>query len=130
MEPEVDHEFKLEAVRLIKERGVSYAQAWHDLGVHQSQLRSWVKALADDPQHAFPGQGQMKPEQLEIAQLKREVIRLKAERDILKKAAAGVGRLAKTSVRGSKGPCCRAAMYRGSIVSTSPLTSAGWCRVP
>ena len=81
-------EFKLEAVRLIKERGVSYAQASHDLSVHQSQLRTWVKALADDPQHAFPGQGQMKPEQLEIAQLKREVIRLKAERDILKKAAA------------------------------------------
>ncbi len=79
-------EFKL-TVRLIKERGVSYAQASQDLGVHQSQLRSWVKALADDPQHAFPGQGQMKPEQLEIAQLKREVIRLKAERDILKKAA-------------------------------------------
>ncbi|HEY5253041.1 MAG TPA: IS3 family transposase [Acidobacteriaceae bacterium] len=78
-------EFKLEAVRLIKERGVSYAQASHDLSVHQSQLRGWVKALADDPQHAFPGQGQMKPEQLEIAQLKREVIRLKAERDILKK---------------------------------------------
>jgi transposase len=47
-----------------------------------------VKSLADDPQHAFPGQGQMKPEQLEIAQLKREVIKLKAERDILKKAAA------------------------------------------
>ena len=78
-------EFKLEAVRLIKERGVSYAQASLDLGVHQSQLRSWVKALAGDPQQAFPGQGQMKPEQLEIAQLKREVIRLKAERDILKK---------------------------------------------
>jgi transposase len=75
-------------VRLIKERGVSYTQASQDLGVHQSQLRGWVKALADDPQHAFPGQGQMKPEQLEIAQLKREVIRLKAERDILKKAAA------------------------------------------
>ena len=81
-------EFKLEAVRLIKERGVSYAQASHDLSVHRSQLRGWVKSLADDPQHAFPGQGQMKPEQLEIAQLKREVIKLKAERDILKKAAA------------------------------------------
>jgi transposase len=60
-------EFKLEAVRLIRERGVSYAQASQDLSVHQSQLRNWVKALADDPQHAFPGQGQMKPEQLEIA---------------------------------------------------------------
>lgn len=38
----------------------------------------------DDPQHAFPGAGRMKPEQLEITRLKREVIRLKAERDILK----------------------------------------------
>ena len=27
-------EFKLEAVRLIKQRGVSYAQAAHDLDVH------------------------------------------------------------------------------------------------
>jgi len=81
-------EFKLEAVRLIKERGVSYMQAAQDLGVHPTQLRHWVKALADDPQHAFPGQGQMKPEQLEIARLKREVTKLKAERDILKKAAA------------------------------------------
>jgi transposase-like protein len=45
-------EFKLEAVRLIKERGVAYAQASLDLGVHQSQLRGWVKALAGDPQHA------------------------------------------------------------------------------
>src|SRR2546430_2843710 len=81
-------EFKLEAVRLIKDRGVWYAQAGQDLGVHQSQLRSWVKAFADDPQDAFPGQGQMKPEQLEIARLKREVTKLKAERDILKKAAA------------------------------------------
>jgi transposase-like protein len=81
-------EFKLEAVRLIKDRGVSYTQAAQDLGVHQSQLRDWVKKLADDPQHAFPGQGQMKPEQFEIAQLRREVTKLKAERDILKKAAA------------------------------------------
>ena len=81
-------EFKLEAVRLIKQRGVGYAQASQDLGVHQSQLRSWVKALADDPAQAFPGQGQMKPEQAEIARLKREVTKLKAERDILKKAAA------------------------------------------
>ena len=52
-------EFKLEAVRLIKERGVSYAQAAEELGVHPTQLRNWVKQLVDDRQHAFPGQGQM-----------------------------------------------------------------------
>jgi len=81
-------EFKLEAVRLIKDRGVSVAQASQDLGVHGTVLRSWVKAFAEDPQQAFPGHGQQKPEAAEIARLKREVARLKAERDILKKAAA------------------------------------------
>src|SRR3979409_1398445 len=81
-------EFKLEAVRLIKDRGVSYVQASQDLNVHPSQLPDWVKSFSEEPQQAFPGNGQMKPEQLEIAQLKREVAKLKAERDILKKAAA------------------------------------------
>ena len=42
-------EFKLEAARLIRDRGVSYMQAARDLSVHQSQLRNWVKAFADDP---------------------------------------------------------------------------------
>jgi transposase len=46
------------------------------------------RELAGDPQHAFPGQGQMKPEQAEIARLKKEVAKLRMERDILKKAAA------------------------------------------
>ena len=45
-------------------------------------------SCAADPQHAFPGHGQMKPEQLEIDRLRKEVAKLKAERDILKKAAA------------------------------------------
>ncbi len=81
-------EFKVEAVKLVRERGVSVAQAARDLDIHENMLRKWVKDFAADPQHAFPGQGQMKPEQLEIERLRREVIKLKAERDILKKAAA------------------------------------------
>jgi transposase-like protein len=60
-------EFKLEAVRPIEQRGLSYARASKDLGVHPTQLRNWVKQLADDLQQAFPGHGQMKPEQLAIA---------------------------------------------------------------
>ena len=77
-------EFKLEAVKLVRGRGVTVAQAARDLDLHENLLRKWVKDFAADPQHAFPGQGQMKPEQLEIAQLKREVTKLKAERDIKK----------------------------------------------
>ena len=81
-------EFKLEAVKLVGERGVTVAQAARDLDLHENVLRKWVRELSAAPQHAFPGQGQMKPEQLEIERLRREVQKLKAERDILKKAAA------------------------------------------
>ena len=81
-------EFKLEAVRLVRERGVSVAQAARDLDLHENLLRKWVKEFAADPGQAFPGQGHVKPEQLEIERLRREVAKLKAERDILKKAAA------------------------------------------
>jgi len=72
-------------VKLIRERGVTVAQASRDLSVHGMVLRNWMKAFADDPQHAFPGHGQLKPEQAEIARMKREVTKLKAERDIIKK---------------------------------------------
>ena len=81
-------EFKLEAVRLVRDRGVTVAQASRDLDLHENLLRKWVKDFAVDPQHAFPGPGQMKPEQLEIERLRREVTKLKAERVILRKAAA------------------------------------------
>ena len=78
-------EFNVEAVKLIRERGVTVAQASRDLGVHGTVLRRWVQECAADSQQAFPGQGQMKPEQAELARLRREVLKLKAERDILKK---------------------------------------------
>jgi transposase len=77
-------EFKVEAVKLVRERGVAVKQAARDLNVHENVLRKWVKDFASDPQHAFPGHGQMKPEQLEIERRRREVQKLKAERDILK----------------------------------------------
>ena len=81
-------EFKVEAVRLVRERGVSVAQASRDIDVHENVLRKWVKGFGSDPKQAFPGHGQQKPEQQEIDRLRREVAKLKAERDILKKAAA------------------------------------------
>lgn len=88
-------EFKIEAVRLVRERGVSVPQAARDLDLHENMLRRWVKEMSVDPTQAFPGNGQMKPEQLEIDRLRREVAKLRAERDILKKAAAFFAREAK-----------------------------------
>jgi transposase len=81
-------EFKLEAVKLVRDRGVAVAQACRNLDVAESVLRRWMRDLAADPGQAFPGHGHVKPEQQEIDRLRREVAKLKAERDILKKAAA------------------------------------------
>ena len=81
-------EFKLEGVRLVKERGVAVAQAARDLDIHENVLRKWVRELAQDAQRAFPGGGSMVPELAEIARLKKENAKLKMERDLLKKAAA------------------------------------------
>jgi hypothetical protein len=58
-----------------------------------------VKAFVGDPEHAFPGQGQMKREQLEIARLKREVAKLKAERDTPKKKPRLTSRRNRREVR-------------------------------
>ena len=54
-------EFKVEAVRLVKERGVSVSQASRDLDVGESLFRRWLKEFSSDPGQAFPGQGQLKP---------------------------------------------------------------------
>ncbi|EMG2113761.1 IS3 family transposase [Pseudomonas aeruginosa] len=78
-------EFKLEAVKLVVERGVSVAQAAKDLDVHENVLRKWVRELRQEPQEAFPGNGKQKAQDAEIARLHKEVAKLKMERDILKK---------------------------------------------
>lgn len=75
-------------MRLVTQRGVALGQAARDLGLNASVLGRWVHEHEADPQHAFPGEGQQKPEAAELTRLRREVAKLKMERDILKKAAA------------------------------------------
>lgn len=81
-------EFKTEAVKLVTERGVSVAQVARDLDLAEIVLRRWMRELSAAPATAFPGHGQQRADLAEITALKREVANLKAERDILKKAAA------------------------------------------
>ena len=81
-------EFKLEAVKLVRERGVAISQASKDLGLHVNVLRKWVKDHAGHAEHAFPGRGKQRPDDAEVARLRRELAKTKAERDILKKATA------------------------------------------
>lgn len=92
---------KLEAVKLVLERGVSVSQAARDLGIGPSVVGRWLREGQADKKHAFPGRGQMKPDDAEVARLKRELIRVKAERDILKKPLGSSSRTQR-EVRGDR----------------------------
>lgn len=88
-------EFKQEAVNLVLEGGISVAQAARDLGVPESALWRWKKSYEQDPEGAFPGKGRLKPEEEELRRLRRELARVRQERDILKKAVGIFSRMPK-----------------------------------
>ena len=67
---------------------MSVPQASRDLDLAESVLRRGMREAAAAPTSAFPGHGHQRAELAEIAALKKEVAKLNAERDILKKAAA------------------------------------------
>ena len=81
-------EFKMEAVRMVLEQGRDLFQVCEDLEIRPDMLRKWIKKFENDGMQAFPGSGRMKPEDEENRRLRREVERLRMERDILKKAVA------------------------------------------
>ena len=81
-------EFKLDAVRLVVEQGRSVTEAAEGLGIDRSLLQSWKKQLLEDGSVAFPGHGRLKPEDEEVRALRKELVRVRQERDILKKAVA------------------------------------------
>lgn len=81
-------EFKREAVRLAEESEKTVTQVARELGVRVNQLYKWQKELSAKAGDAFPGQGRQAGKDAELAALQRENERLKAENEILKKAAA------------------------------------------
>ena len=79
-------EFKVEAVRLLERSGRSQAEIADELGMSSSSLSRWQKKYGADGEGAFPGRGNLTPEEERIRQLERENEILRQERDILKKA--------------------------------------------
>ena len=76
-------EFKQEAVALVRRSGQSANQVAKELGVSQTALSRWLREATTAP--GGP-KGMLATEELRA--LRREVTRLRMERDILKKAAA------------------------------------------
>jgi len=81
-------QFKIDAVKLVTEQGYKVSEAARNLGIHHSSLRRWKKQFETNGNQAFPGKGHMSPEKDELDRLRKEVKKLRMEREILKKAAA------------------------------------------
>ncbi len=81
-------EFKEEAVKMVTEAGLSIPEVSRRVSVSKSSIRYWIKRAKEG---GLSGDGKQRPvtaEQMEVARLRREVVELKMEREILKKAAA------------------------------------------
>ena len=81
-------EFKVEAVKLVTEKGYSVAEAARSLDIGETLLRSWKQAFQAQTEQAFLGNGNRTPLEEQLRRLQAENKRLQMERDILKKATA------------------------------------------
>lgn len=119
-------EFKAEAVKLVTEQGYSVAEAARSLGVHETLLRSWKQTLQAQGDQAFPGHGKLPPFEEELRRLHAENQRLRAERDILKKATAlfaqeAIGPSASSKSTRTSAPCvCCATRSASRPLATRP----------
>jgi transposase len=81
-------EYKLAAVKMITERKLSVAEVARRLDVSEALLRAWRTAVLAQGEGAFPGPGNAPPVEDESRRPRAENARPRAERDLLKKAAA------------------------------------------
>ena len=78
-------EFKRGALEQASQPGVSCAQVARELGIRDTLLTRWKREAQSQGKVAFGGTGTPRDE--ELARLKRELARVKKERDFLREAA-------------------------------------------
>lgn len=91
-------EFKRQAIELARTSGKTRAAIERELGLSKGLLKQWTRKAEADGEQAFPGHGRLKAPDEELRQLRRELIIVTQERDILKKAVAVFAHPAKRNI--------------------------------
>ena len=96
-------EFKREAVKLATQPGVTTSAIARELGVERSVLSAWIRKVEEGRYESSPGKPLKSDSQAENERLRRELARVKMERDILKKALVRSTGLCNTNLKCSGG---------------------------
>lgn len=83
-----DKEYKTMAVNRAKESGKSVAEVARELDLSPNTLHGWISKFSKHGDKAFPGSGHLHEAEDELRKLRKEIMDLKEENAILKKAAA------------------------------------------
>lgn len=81
-------EFKIEALRLASQPGMSMAQVARELGITAGLMGTWKRQIGNSADLKAGSESGLSAEAAENQRLRKENAKLKEERDILKKAAA------------------------------------------
>lgn len=76
------------AVNRVKESGKSVASVARELDISPNTLHGWINKFSKHGENAFPGSGHLYEADEELRKLRKEIMDLKEENAILKKAAA------------------------------------------
>jgi len=79
-------EFKLEAVRMSEVDDRPVAEVARQLGIPANNLYKWRELFGEKGEEAFPGKGKLSRRDEELRHLQQDNMRLREEREILKKA--------------------------------------------
>ena len=82
---EYSDDFKRDAVRLVTEQGYGVTEACRSLDISTSMLRCWRLQFDPQPSRGTDNSCLSSAEREELASLRREVKRLRLEREVLKK---------------------------------------------
>ena len=81
-------EFRLEAVKLVREQGRSVTETCKALGIGETALRRWITQWQAERTGQPPNGPALTPEHQRIQALEAQVRQLERERDVLKKSTA------------------------------------------
>jgi transposase len=83
-----DKEYKMMAVNRVKDSGKPVTEVARELDLSPNTLHGWISKYGKHGDKSFPGTGHLHEADDELRKLRKEIMDLKEENAILKKAAA------------------------------------------